>query len=352
MVVQVSGRGGRETVGVVSAGYHIPEGTVTSREMAEWSGIPVSVFEDKIGVLRKHVAGPDEHPAYMGTMAARKAISAAGIDADEIDIVAYCSLGYTDYRFWSPAAKVQDAVGAVNAYAFEVRNGCNGGNFGLHLCRELLLGDPEKRYALVVASDKLSMVVNYRNLRTVSGFSFADGAAAVILKKGCPGNSLLSYASVTDGSLVDFVKVPFGGTRLPPDGPLPDFCDRFFSVTDPEGLDAIFARTYLEQYGRVIGRALAASGYTTADISFIITNQVKRSLSRSILEMLGLSEDKTMVTMSEYGHMGPVDTLFGLAKALEEGRIHQGDLVVLAGSAIGFTWAATVLKFHGERGED
>ncbi len=346
-----TGSGEKESVGVLSAGYFIPEGTVTARDMAGWSGLPIPVFEEKIGVIRKHVAGPDEHPAAMGTAAARNAIAGAGIDPSLIDIVAYCSLGYTDYRFWSPAAKVQDAVGAVNAYAFEVRNGCNGGNFGLHLCRELLLGDPAKQYALVVASDKLSMVVDYGNLKTVSGFSFADGAAAVILKKNHPGNSMLAYASVTDGSLVDYVKVPFGGTRLPPDGPLPEVPDRYFSVTDPEALDAIFAETYLDQYGRVIRRALAASGYTTADICFIITNQVKRSLSRSILEMVGLSEEQTMVTMSEYGHMGPVDTLFGLAKALEEGKICNGDLVVLAGSAIGFTWAATVLKFHGKPGQ-
>jgi 3-oxoacyl-[acyl-carrier-protein] synthase-3 len=75
-------------------------------------------------------------------------------------------------------------------------------------------------------------------------------------------------------------------------------------------------------------------------------NQVKRSITDTLMGELGLKEAQTMRTMKEYGHMGPVDTLFCLALAREEGRIHPGDLVVLAGSSIGFTWAATVLKYR------
>ena len=333
-------------MGIAGLGYYLPENTVTSHEMAQWSGIEEPVFSRKIGIERKHVAGPDEHPAEMGVKAARLAIQDAGIAADEIDIIAYGGLGFYDYNFWSPAAKIQDSIGAHRAYAFEVRNGCNGGNLGITVCKELLLGDPQKNYALVVCSDKLSLAVNYADKTAISAFSFADGAVAAVLEKNHPANELLSYASISDGSLADYVKVPCGGTRLPFSGAGCRREDCFLRVTDPQALDGIFSRTYLKNYLKVIHDALKNSGYTVRDIDYIFTNQVKKSITDSLLSELGLEESQTLRTMKEYGHMGPVDTLFCLALAREQGRIRPGNLVVLAGSAIGFTWAATVVKFR------
>ncbi len=334
-----------DTVGISGMGYYIPDGIMTSREIAGQSGIPEAVFLEKIGIERKHIAGPDLHPAEMGVRAADIAIENAGIDPREIDIVIYCGLGYYDYRFWSPAAKIQDKTGAKNAYAFEITNGCNGGNLGLHTARELLLGDPGKDHALVVCSEKLSMAINYRNPRSLSGFAFADGAAAAVLEKNNRSNRLLAYAGITDGALVDHVKIPHGGTRNPPSGTPIDENDMFLSVDDPEGLDQIFSQIYLKNYLSIISEALRKSGHTSRDIDYLFMNQVKRSLTRDIMAGLGLNPSRTMTTMKSYGHMGSVDTLFALTKAREEGWIRPGNLVVLAGSAIGFTWAATVLQF-------
>jgi 3-oxoacyl-[acyl-carrier-protein] synthase-3 len=334
------------TVGIAGLGYHIPEKTVSRSEMARWSGIPESVFSDKIGIDRKHIAGPDEHPAGMGVLAATRALENAGITAAEIDIIAYAGLGFYDYNFWSPAAKIQDGIGARRAYTFEVRNGCNGGNLGVTICKDLLLCDPKKQYALVVCSDKLSLAVNYADKTAVSSFAFADGAVAAVLKKNHAGNQLLAYASISDGSLADYVKIPCGGTRHPMTTADSQKEDCYLQVTDPVALDEIFSRTYLKNYLAVIHEALENSGHSVQDIDHIFMNQVKRSLTESLLGNLGLQESNTLVTMKEFGHMGPVDTLFSLALAHEQGKIHAGDLVVLAGSAIGFTWAATVLKYR------
>jgi len=344
--MDLSQRPDEATVGIAGTGYYLPPDIITSRQMAEWSGIEEEVFRQKIGIERKHLAGPDEHPAEMGTTAARRAIEDAGISPEEIGVIAYGGLGFYDYNFWSPAAKIQDGIGAHRAYAFEVRNGCNGGNLALSVCRDILLGDPKKEYALVVCSDKLSMAVNYTDNSAVSSFSFADGAAAAVLKKNHRQNKLLSYASITDGSLADYVKVPCGGTRLPMSSAGACREDCFLRVTDPAALDGIFSRTYLKNYLAVISEALESSGHSVREIDHLFTNQVKRSITDSLLAELALNETQTMRTMKEYGHMGPVDTLFCLARAYESGRIQPGDLVVLAGSAIGFTWAALVLQYE------
>ncbi|HUU76352.1 MAG TPA: 3-oxoacyl-[acyl-carrier-protein] synthase III C-terminal domain-containing protein [Methanoregulaceae archaeon] len=334
-----------ETVGIAGIGYYIPDAVITSVEMSERSGIPLHVFTESIGIEQKHIAGEDEHPSVMGTAAAQEAIRKAGIDPSSIGIVAYCGAGFYDYRFWSPAARIQAAVGVKDAYAFEVKNACNGGNLGLHICRQLLAAHPEIECALVVCADILSMAVDYTNTDALSVFIAGDGAAAAVLRKKEPGNRLRSYASRTDGSLSDYVKLPFGGTRLPPADGAANPRNMYICVENREELDRIFSVTYLNNYVRVIREAVEMSGRSVKDIDFLFTNQVKQGLSREILLTLELSEHNTISTLCDYGHMGPVDTLFALELARESGKIRQGDLVVLASSALGFTWAATVLEF-------
>ena len=116
-------------------------------------------------------------------------------------------------------------------------------------------------------------------------------------------------------------------------------------MDDPEGLDRILSLTYLENYVKVIRRAAEKSGHSLKDIDFLFTNQVKRSLSRDIFQSVGLGGENTVSSIRDYGHMGTVDTLFNLGRAMEQGLIKPGCLAVIASSGAGFTWAAMALKF-------
>ena len=117
---------------------------------------------------KKPIAAEDEHPSDMGIKAAISAIEKAQIKLEKIDIIAYCGVGDYDYRFWSPAAKIQGIIGAENAHAFEVINFCNSGNLGIHICRNMLLADASLNYALAICSDKLSQLLNYSDKNTKS----------------------------------------------------------------------------------------------------------------------------------------------------------------------------------------
>lgn len=238
-----------QSVGIRSIGYYLPDTVLTSNDMAQLSGIPASVFVEKIGIVHKPVAGADQHPGEMGTLAALDAIEKAGIAPSSIDLIAYCGAGDYDYRFWSPAAKIQSEIGAGDAFAFEVRNFCNGGNLGIHICRNMLLADSGYRYALVICSDKLSHLLNYSNPACLSTFIMADGAAAVVLEKGEKTNRIIAYHGITDGSLADFLKIPAGGTRLLNDA---DGCKNLLNVDNPEELDRIFSELYLKNYQLVV----------------------------------------------------------------------------------------------------
>ena len=337
----------KETVGIASIGCYVPPGIITSEEISRLSGIPVEVFLEKIGMERKHVAAEDEHPSEMGIRAAEVAVERAGIDPGEIDVLIYCSAGFYDYRIWSPAARIQAALGADGCYAFEVKNGCNGGNLGINIAKTLLLDDPDKRYALVVCSEKLSISVDYNDQSAISLFMVGDGAAAALLRKGEATNRLLSYVSITEGSTVDSVKVPSGGTvgMGSPGSESSGARVGYIRIDDPAGLDRILSQTYLENYMGVIRRALEKSGRDLEDLDLLLTNQVKRSLLEDILRGLDLGWDHTITSIKDYGHMGTVDGLFNLSRAMDDGLAGPGKLVVLASSGAGFTWAAMPIEF-------
>ena len=335
----------KETVGITSISYYIPSGILTSEEMAKLANLPVSVFSEKIGINKKPIANQDEHPSDMGIKVALEAIDQAGITPSEIDLIAYCGAGDYDYKFWSPAAKIQDEIRAENAFAFEVKNFCNSGNLGIHICRNMLLADSDLDYALVICSDKLSMLLDYSDQDCLSTFVMGDGAAAAILKKGEPTNQILSYHAITNGKFADFIKVPIGGTKFPVSGQPIDSELSYLKVVNPKENEIILTDLYFENYGKAVQKSLHKSGYSISEIDFLFINQVKKSFSQKFLNSLGLTDEQTLISLPEYGHFGPVDTMFCLAKTLDSKKIKPGNIVVLASAALGFSWAALTVKY-------
>jgi 3-oxoacyl-[acyl-carrier-protein] synthase-3 len=281
----------------------------------------------------------------MALKAARLALRDAAADPLDLGAVIYAGFGPYDYQFWSPAAKLAHELGARHAYAFEVRNACTAANLGVTLAAGLMHRDPTVNAALVVCADKLSRYLNYADVRAHSLFIIGDGAAAAVVRRAEPSNTVLAYAEITDGALADQLKIPLGGTRVPfrPDPALVPL--GYVTVEDPEGLARMLGPIYLEHYLSVIRQALEKSGHAVAEIDFLVMNQVKRSLADEILHQLGLGPEQTYRSLETHGHMGPVDVLYCLAKAREAGLVRPGSLVVLATSAAGFSWAATVVRF-------
>jgi 3-oxoacyl-[acyl-carrier-protein] synthase-3 len=329
-------------VGIAGIGYDIPADRMTSEHMAEMSGIPVTVLTEKIGMHRKSVADADDHPTQMAIRAARRSLEAARMDASEVDIVIFCGGSPQDFGLGFPAATIQAALGVTKSQAFELRNSCNGANLALHTCKSLLLADPTLQTGLVVCAEKWSTILDYSDPQNLPLFILADGAAAAVVSKYVTSNRLLAYEGMTDGRFAEHIIVKQGGTRHPvgPSGPL-----AFLRAESHDDYASLLETVYLSNYAQVIQRAVEKSGCKMADIRFAILNQNFEKLILAILENMGLTRDHTWWSLTENGHLGSVDVLYCLAKALEAGRIEPGNRVVLASSALGFTWAASVLHF-------
>ena len=128
-------------IGVTGVGVYIPEGRITSAEIAERSGLPEWVVRDKLGIHAKPAPGPDDHPTMMGVWAAERALCKAGVDPESIDVVISMTEEYKEYPVWTAGIKLAHDLGAVNAYAYDIGQKCGTGVLGLKGARDLLVAD-------------------------------------------------------------------------------------------------------------------------------------------------------------------------------------------------------------------
>ena len=334
---------GSATAGIVGFGTYAPKDRISSAELARRAGVPVERFTLGIGFDYVHIANDDEHPSTMGLAAAQDALAEAGLEGEDLDLVIFVSGGDYDYRNWCPSTAIVRELGCHHAYSFEIRNGCAGGVLACNVAAAMMDRDPSVNNALVICADTLSRIVSAEIPGCHPLLYFGDGAAAVLLRRDHPRYQLLSFAEHTDGDLGDLLRIDVGGTRIPFTKDFNDW-DRAYVSVDAEVFADLINRVYLKEYVSVINRAVERSGHALAEMDYIVMNQVKTSLREHILDTIGMPQDHTYISLDEYGHMGPADSLFTMAMAHRSGLLPAGKLAILAASGLGFSWVASVLR--------
>ncbi len=329
--------------GISGFGTYVPKTRISAEELARDANIPLEKLTEGIGFTHIHKASDDEHPFTMGLEAAKEALLDAGLVGEEIDLVIFVSAGDYDYRFWCPSSAVVREIGCHHAYAFEVRNGCAGGNLACNVAMGLMERDPSINHALVICADTLTRVVSPKIPECRPILYFGDGAAAVVLTRNHPRYQFLSFSEHTDGDLGDLLRVEAGGTRMPIKPGFNEW-EKTFSCVDELAFATLVNQIYLKEYLSVMNKALDRSGMMASQIEYVLMNQIKNSLRIHIMNGMGIPEDHTYISMGEFGHIGPADCLFTMAKAHREGLLPEGKLAILAASGLGFSWSASVIR--------
>jgi 3-oxoacyl-[acyl-carrier-protein] synthase-3 len=325
---------------------YLPATVQDAAYIAEQSGIPEEVVRAKLGIHAKRRASYDDQTSVMAVRAATTALGRAGVQPEEIDLILYSGSMHKDFYVWSAANRIQYLLGAANAWAFEVAALCTTNVLALKLARDLMTADPRLNTVLICGGHRTADLINYRDHTARFLFNLADGGSAMVLRRGYPANRVLSSAFITDGSLSEDVTIPAGGTRHPTSSETLTRGQHTFHVDDAAHLQAGLAGASERNFVQVVRDAVARSGYTTADIAFLAINHMKPSMHRRILDLLELREDQS-IYLSDYGHIGAPDQVLALELALEQRRLHDGDLVVMASAGLGFTWGATALLWGG-----
>jgi 3-oxoacyl-[acyl-carrier-protein] synthase III len=278
----------------------------------------------------------------MASQAAQRAVDMAGISPEQIRLVISHGSEHKDHLVWNAASKIQHNIGAVNAYAFEMYALCAGAPIAMNTAKAMMLADPRLDYVLLAAGSRENDLINPQNTRSRFMMNFGAGGGAMILQRGATKNLLLGASAITDGSLAESVVLTTDaiGDGEPIVGDLRGRLD----VTNPDAMAARLGENSLPNFVRVIREAVEVSGDTLSDIAFVGITHMKRSFYREILGAVGVSEEQS-VYLENYGHVQSVDQVLALQLGLAQGKIHDGDLVVLAGAGTGYTWSAIALRW-------
>lgn len=305
-----------------------PEGRVDVQDLHAASGVPVADILDVTHTQGFPGLGEGEASWELARDAARAVLERTGVAPERIGTVIFAGSGEWDFPFWSPAAKAAHALGIERAHCFEVGNFCNAGATALRVAGDRLDAQGSG-YALVLVADRLTRLVDRSDPDSLDLFNFGDAAAAVLLTAG-PGPFTLAHSAMrTDGSWADYYR---GEHR--PDG----------VVIRQEPHRRGLADAYVKNFGALVDETLRALGAKVDDVAHLLINHGDQRMHRRLLTTLGLPEEKSVFAYHRQGHMGGADTLIALRELVDEGRVHDGDLILLATSAMGFSWGITALE--------
>ncbi|WP_285395280.1 3-oxoacyl-ACP synthase [Lysinibacillus sp. fls2-241-R2A-57] len=332
------------TVGIVSTGIYIPQTKMTSKEIAVRSTIPEDIIRQKMGIYEKPIPGEHDHTVQMGVWAAQEAIRKANIEPKDIDVVIYMGEEHKEYPLWTASIKMQEELGAVNAWAFDVQLRCGTTIMALKLAKSLMASDDSIQTILLAGGYRNVDFIDYSNPRTRFMYNLAAGGGAILLQKNYDKNQLLEADIMTDGSFSEDVVVPVGGTKKPLT-PF-DLENNLYQldVIDPIGMKERLEQKSLSNFLKVIRTSLAKSGLSEENLSYLAMLHMKRSAHHYILSELGLEQEQS-IYLENYGHIGQIDQILSLQLAVEEGCIHDGDIVTLVSAGIGYVWGAMTIRW-------
>lgn len=331
-------------IGIVSTGIYLPEKTMTGREIAEKAGIPVTVVEEKMGIKKKHIPGPDDHTCEMGILAARKVLEKASFNPLDIDLVIYIGEEHKEYPLWTAGIKLQEAIGAFNAWAFDTALRCGTTVMALKVAKSMMLSDPGIRTVLLAGGYRNVDFIDYENPRTRFMYNLGAGGGAILLQKDYSENLLLETEILTDGSFSEDVVVVAGGTKHPISSEAIAKRLNMLDILDPEGMKQRLEEKSMSNFLKVIRESVRKSGYTVDDIAYLAILHMKKSAHEYVLRELGLSDEQA-IYLEDYGHIGQIDQILSLELALREEKVKDGDLVVFVTAGIGYAWGATTIKW-------
>lgn len=344
----------RPTVGIVAVGAYTPEPVMTAADIAAASGIEEWVIRDKFGITCKHIPGPQDHTNQMAIWAAQDCLARSEIKPDEIDLVLCTTEEWKEYLLWTAGIKLAYEIGATRAWAIDVQMRCGTTIAAMKMAKDMMLADPEINTVLIAGGYRNGDLINYRNHRTSFMFNLAAGGGAMLLRKDWPRNRVLGAHLMSDGLMSEHVLVPASGTvRFPTDEARSQGLF-YLDLVQPEAMKERLNAVSMANWMHCIDEALRKSGleaegrpYTRSDIGYLNVLHMKPSAHQDMLRRLGLAEDRS-VYLSEYGHVGQQDAMFSIVEGLRQGRLRDGDLMVIVAAGIGYAWGAACVRWGSQ----
>jgi len=315
-------------------GVYVPERILTNDELARMVDTSDEWITSRTGIKRRHIAAEDQTTGDLATLAASRALAAAGVDAADLDLI-LVGTATPDHYFPATACLVQERLGAKRAGAFDLLAACSSFVYGLISAGQLIAAGVV-RHALVIGAETLSRLIDWDDRRT--SVLIGDGAGAVVLTPATNGRGLRSGIVGADGSAGDVLKVAAGGSRMPMSVHAIEH-KLHRAYMDGQAVFKLAVRTV----PGLVRDTVARAGWTLDQVDRIVPHQANLRIIEAMREQLGLPAGMFEVNIEGYGNTSAASVPLALYEAVEGDRIRPDDRVVLAAFGGGFTYAACAL---------
>ena len=318
---------------IIGCGACLPDNIVTNDDLAKIVDTSDEWIRERTGIRQRHIASPGENTSDLALGPARAALTDAGIDAGELDMI-ICATTTPDESFPATATIVQSRLGMSHGAAFDVQAVCSGFIYGLAVA-DSMIRTGAARTILLIGAETMSRLLDWTDRTTC--VLFGDGAGAVVLQAhdGLGDNSdqgLLNTRLFSDGRLHDMLYTDGGVSSTQTAGKLKMHGKEVF-------------RHAVTNIAAAIQASLDAAGLTVADIDWFVPHQANQRILDGTARKLGIDTGRVISTVALHGNTSAASVPLALCVAVRDGRIKRGDLVLLEAMGGGFTWGAALLRW-------
>jgi 3-oxoacyl-[acyl-carrier-protein] synthase-3 len=331
MIADVTANGRK--VGITGVGAYVPDKVLTNDDLSRMVETSDEWITERTGIKERRIASPDQAASDLALPAGRKALAHAGVGAAGVDLVIVAT-ATPDMFFPSTASLVADALGSREAAAYDLSAGCTGFMYGLAQAYATVAGGLAER-ALVIGSETLSKIVNWRDRTTC--VLFGDGAGAVVLEPVDDGG-FVGFELGSDGSMGARLTIPAGGSRAPASAQTIEQEQHFIRMDGPEVYR--FATRVLVSSAEEL---LEECDLEVEDVDLYIPHQANKRIIDHAARNLGIPSEKIFVNLHRYGNTSSASIPLCLAEAQEEGRLGPGTRVLMTGMGAGLTWGSAYI---------
>ncbi|OMD72151.1 3-oxoacyl-ACP synthase [Paenibacillus odorifer] len=321
-------------VGIIGTGKYVPEKILTNSDLEKIVETNDEWIVSRTGIRERHIAAPHEATSDLAYEAALKALDSAGMKTEDLDLIIIATVT-PDSSFPSTACILQDKLGAKGAAAFDLSAACSGFVYSLATAVGFIQNGMYNN-ALIIGADTLSRITDYTDRNTC--VLFGDGAGAVIIGEVPEGRGFQSFDLGAEGSGGNLLKLEAGGSRLPASQQ---------TVEDKKHFIYMNGREVFKFAVRVMGsateRVLTKAGLGKEDIDLFVPHQANIRIIQSAMQRLDLPPEKCVINVDKYANTSAASIPLALVEAAEEGRMKEGDTVLMVGFGGGLTWGASVL---------
>ncbi len=323
-------------IAIVGTGSYLPEKILTNQELEKMVETSDEWIFSRTGIKERRIAAPGETTSDLGTEAAKRALEAANLTAEEIELIVVATIT-PDVVFPSTACYIQSKLGAKKAAALDIGAACTGFVYALSVARNLMLGNGYKN-ALVIGTEIMSRYINWTDRNTC--ILFGDGAGAAVLQNGHDGRGILYDYLASDGNAADLLYVPAGGTRQPL---TPQAMEQKLNCMYMDGKEVY--KFAVRVMGESLEHTLKVCNIQPDELTLMIPHQANIRIIKASADKFKIPMEKVYVNIDKYGNTSGASIGIALDEVVRSGRIKTGDVVILVAFGAGLTWGTSVIRW-------